>query len=62
MKGGFPMGGIRRKRVLILSGAVILLCMVIIIGMATALFTDYKSLKNHLKAGNLEMAVCFISN
>lgn len=51
------MGNTRRKRVLIVSGAVILLCMIIIVGMSVALFTDYKSVRNHLQAGNLEIGL-----
>ena len=51
------MGNTRRKRILIVSGAIILLCMMIIVGMSMALFTDYKSVRNHLKAGNLEIGL-----
>ena len=51
------MGNSRRKRILIVSGAVILLCMVIIVGMTSALFTDSRYVKNHLQAGNLEIGL-----
>lgn len=51
------MGNTRRKRVLIVSGAVILLCFVIIVGMSMALFTDYKNVTNHLQAGNLSIGL-----
>lgn len=46
-----------RKRVLLVSGAVILLCMTIIVGMTFALFTDSKRVKNHLRAGDLEVTL-----
>ena len=49
------MGDTNRKRVLLVSGAVILLCMTIIVGMTFALFTDSKQVVNHLKAGNLSV-------
>lgn len=49
------MGDTNRKRVLLVSGAVILLCMTIIVGMTFALFTDSKRVENHLKAGNLSV-------
>ena len=46
-----------RKRVLIVSGAIILLCMMIIAGMTFALFTDSKRMSNHLRAGDLEVTL-----
>lgn len=46
-----------RKRALIVSGAIILLCMVIITGVAFALFTDSKRMSNHLRAGDLEVTL-----
>ena len=46
-----------RKRVLLVSGAIILLCMTIIAGMTFALFTDSKSVRNHLQAGDLEVTL-----
>lgn len=49
------MGDTNRKRVLLVSGAVILLCMTIIVGMTFALFTDSKRVENHLKAGDLSV-------
>ena len=45
-----------RKRALLVSGSVILLCMTIIVGMTWALFTDTRTLTNHLKAGDLMRA------
>lgn len=47
----------KRKRVLILSCATILLCMSIVVGMTYALFTDTVSVKNHLQAGNLDVSL-----
>jgi hypothetical protein len=44
---------IKTKRALLLSGAIILLCFTIIIGMTFALFADTDSVHNHLQAGNL---------
>lgn len=49
------MGDTNRKRVLLVSGAVILLCMTIIVGMTFALFTDSKRVQNHLRAGDLSV-------
>ena len=46
-----------RKRVLVVSGAIILLCMMIIAGMTFALFTDSKRMSNHLRAGDLEVTL-----
>ena len=46
-----------RKRTLIVSGAVILLCMTVIIGMTWALFTDTQKVKNHLVAGDLDITL-----
>ena len=53
MKGGVIMQGTNRKRALIVSGSVILLCMTIIVGMTWALFTDTQTISNHLQAGDL---------
>lgn len=47
----------KKKRVLLVSCSIILLCMSIIIGMTYALFTDSVSVKNHLKAGNLDITL-----
>ena len=47
----------KRKRALLISCSVILLCMSIIVGMTYALFTDSISVKNHLQAGNLEITL-----
>lgn len=46
-----------RKRVLLVSGAIILLCMTIIAGVTFALFTDSKRVRNHLQAGDLEVTL-----
>ena len=47
------MNSTNRKRTLLVSGAVILLCMSIIVGTTWALFTDTQKVTNHLKAGDL---------
>ena len=57
MKGGVTMKGTSRKRTLLVSCAVILLCMTVIIGMTWALFTDTHTVKNHLKAGDLDITL-----
>ena len=44
-----------RKRSLIVSTAVILLCLSIVVGMTFALFTDDEIVNNHLVAGNLDI-------
>lgn len=46
-----------RKRALIVSGAVILLCMTIIAGTTWALFTDTQTVSNHLQAGDLKITL-----
>lgn len=46
-----------RKRALLVSGSVILLCMTIIVGMTWALFTDTETVSNHLKAGDLDITL-----
>lgn len=46
-----------RKRALIVSGSVILLCMSIVVGMTWALFTDTKTVTNHLVAGDLKITL-----
>ncbi len=51
MKGG------NRKRALLVSSVVILLCMTIIAGMTFALFTDTVKLTNHLQAGTLDITL-----
>lgn len=48
---------INRKRTLLISGAIILLCMMIVVGTTVALFTDSKTVRNHLKAGTLTAAL-----
>lgn len=47
----------KKKRVLLVSCSVILLCVCIIAGMSYALFTDSVSVGNHLKAGNLNVTL-----
>lgn len=44
-----------RKRVLLMSVAMILLCMCVIVGATYALFTDTETVGNHLRAGNLDV-------
>ncbi len=46
-----------RKRALLTSGSVILLCMTVIIGMTFALFTDTQKINHHLQAGDLDMTL-----
>lgn len=47
----------KKKRVLLVSCSVILVCMSIIVGMTYALFTDNVVVENHLKAGNLDVTL-----
>ena len=51
------MSSTNRKRTLLVSGAVILLCMAIIFGMSYALFTDTETVGSHLKAGKLDITL-----
>ena len=51
------MRSINRKRTLIVAGAVILLCTIVIVGMTYALFTDTETVKNHLQAGDLSITL-----
>ena len=46
-----------RKRALLVSASVILLCMTIIVGMTWALFTDTQKVTNHLRAGDLSITL-----
>lgn len=46
-----------RKRALLVSASVILLCMSIIVGMTWALFTDTQTVSNHLQAGDLSITL-----
>jgi predicted ribosomally synthesized peptide with SipW-like signal peptide len=46
-----------RKRAMIVSTSVILLCMTIIAGMTWALFTDTQTVSNHLQAGDLQITL-----
>ncbi|MBR2474421.1 MAG: SipW-dependent-type signal peptide-containing protein [Clostridia bacterium] len=46
-----------RKRALLVSASVILLCLTVIVGMTWALFTDTVTVENHLKAGDLNITL-----
>lgn len=46
-----------RKRALLVSSALILLCFTIIAGMSWALFTDAETLNHHLRAGDLDITL-----
>ena len=46
-----------RKRALLISGSVILLCLTVIVGMTAALFTDDEVVNNHLRAGDLNITL-----
>ena len=45
------------SRALIVSSAIILLCLTIITGMTVALFTDEEVVSNHLRAGDLDITL-----
>lgn len=51
------MRGINRKRALLVSAAIILLCFGIIGGMTWALFTDTQTQNHHLRAGELDITL-----
>lgn len=57
MKGGVAVKSTNRIRALIVSGAIILLCITTIIGMTVALFSDNEVIRNHLKAGDLDITL-----
>ena len=46
-----------KRRALVVSAAVILLCMTVIVGMTWALFTDTQTVHNHLQAGDLTITL-----
>lgn len=46
-----------RKRALLTSSSIVLLCMSIIIGVTYALFTDSHTIVHHLKAGDLDITL-----
>ena len=46
-----------RKRVILTSCSIILLCTAIIVGMTFALFSEQMKLTNHLKAGELSITL-----
>ena len=47
----------KRSRSLVASGAIILLCLIVIIGTTMALFTDKETVINHLRAGDLDITL-----
>lgn len=51
------MKNFNKKRVLLVSSSIILLCMTIIVGVTYSLFTDQFSVGNHLVAGELEISL-----
>lgn len=51
------MRGINRKRALLISSAVILLCTSIIAGTTFALFTDKRTVVNHLSGGDMQVTL-----
>ena len=51
------MRGTNRKRALLLSSSVIILCLAVVVGMSWALFTDTQNVTNHLKAGDLKITL-----
>ena len=51
------MRGVNRFRALLVSGAIILLCLTTIVGMTFVLFTDEETVSNHLKAGDLDITL-----
>ena len=46
-----------RKRVMLVSSAIILLCLMLIAGFSFALFTDDEIVENHLRAGTLDLTL-----
>lgn len=46
-----------RKRSLLVSGAIIMLCMTVIVGMTWAVFTDIAKVETHLQAGDLNITL-----
>ena len=57
MKGGMTIRSSNRKRSLIVSSSVILLCMAIVIGLTYALFTDQRNVFHHLQSGDLKISL-----
>ena len=51
------MRGTNRKRALLFSGSVILLCLTIVVGMTWALFTDTQKVNHLMKAGDLDITL-----
>ena len=51
------MRGTNRSRALIVSGGIVLLALTVIVGMTWALFTDTRTVKHHLRAGDLTVSL-----
>lgn len=51
------MRGANRKRSVLISTAIILLCMSVLVGMTWALFTDTRTVNTHLKAGDMSLTL-----
>lgn len=51
------MRGANRKRSVLISTAIILLCMSVLVGMTWALFTDTRTVNTHLKAGDMSITL-----
>ena len=51
------MRGANRKRSVLVSTAIILLCMSVLVGMTWALFTDTRTVNTHLKAGDMSITL-----
>ena len=51
------MKGTNKKRTLLVSSSVILLCMAVIVGITVALFTDMQKINHHLQAGDLDITL-----
>ena len=47
----------KRKRILLVSGSIILVCLVIVAGVIYSLFTDQYTVGNHLVAGELDITL-----
>jgi hypothetical protein len=56
-KEELTMRNTNRKRVLLVSSSVILLCLSVIVGMTWALFSDTVDMNHHLKAGTLNITL-----
>ena len=47
----------KRSRVLLISCAVILICLAVVLGVTYGLFSDTETLNHHLKAGNMDITL-----